>query len=381
MQHQRHHRGAGFTALLLLLGLLLLGCDRLGRAPADLDLTPTAAPTATPTPLPEDAAPVEEAADTASAYQPMLDALLAEIPSTINAGAVQWRRDFNREPEPLLRVENGDGFKVYYTEQVGGQANLSFAVFDDEAAAAAHYERIRGIRSVLDTGQSNDTLPQPNLLGSGLYGSVGIFQVANYFLEVSIEVFSSTSGNPLVPLSRSAVEILQAGIARAENPDVKPDRIAALVSLVPDEIEAGGVTWRREDRNVTVLESGYGNGIAALTNYSNDEGATARAIWAVFDNAEDRSATYAEELARPRRDTLEMVLEGGDSTDALPQPNTLRSGQLVGSAVSLEVNDHYYMVVEMFAPSEQEWLAPLAEALLNTLNESISAFEAIAPSE
>ena len=104
--------------------------------------------------------------------------------------------------EPLLRADNGYGSKVFYTEQTGGQMNLTFAVFDSVDDAAAHYAFIQGIRQPLETGDANDTFPEPNIFGSGLYGSVAIFQIETVFIEVNIESFSSTQGNPLVPLSR-----------------------------------------------------------------------------------------------------------------------------------------------------------------------------------
>ena len=41
----------------------------------------------------------------------------------------------------------------------------------------------------------------------GLYGSVSIFQIDNYFIEVNIEQF--TRGSPLEPLSRGAMRFFE----------------------------------------------------------------------------------------------------------------------------------------------------------------------------
>lgn len=184
---------------IILVGLLV-AC-----APIDLDVTPSVTPspvptaTQTPTPLPADFV------DPNLANEVTLDAIIEQLPASIPAGAVQWRRDLSRAEagvEPVARAENGAGAKIYYTEQTGGQMNLTFAVFDTPEDATAHYEFIRGIRQPLETGDANEDFSSPNIFGSGLYGSVAIFQIENVFIEVNIELFSSTQGNPLVPLSR-----------------------------------------------------------------------------------------------------------------------------------------------------------------------------------
>ena len=97
--------------------------------------------------------------------------------------------------------------RVYYRSQEGGLINLDFAVFDTAEEAAANYERLLGIRSVLETGKPNEDFPMPNLFGAGLYGSVSIFQIDNYFIEVFVELF--TRGSPLVPLSRQTIRFFE----------------------------------------------------------------------------------------------------------------------------------------------------------------------------
>jgi hypothetical protein len=202
-----------FKLLALIAVFLIAAC-----APDDLDFTPT--PTVTPVPPTATPAPTADASvaiDLTDA-ETVLEAITAELPDRLPAGAIEWRIDFARGEngkEPLRNAQNGIGFKAYYTEQTGGQMNLTFAVFDSPEDAVIHYEFIKGIRSVLATGRPNADFPEPNIFGSGLYGSVGLFQLDNVFIEVNIELFSSTQGNPLVPLSREALRIYNTVLAES----------------------------------------------------------------------------------------------------------------------------------------------------------------------
>lgn len=193
---------------MVILGLLLIVAVA-ACAPANLDITPspmpTEVPTATPTP---DAATMEEA----SANESIVDEIIAVMPATIAGGAVQWRYDTSRDIETVRNVEGGIAKKVYLNEAGGGQANLTFGAFESTEAAVAHYDRIAGLRAVLEQGETLDNFPLPNLFGSGLYGSNAIFQIDNVFLEVSVEAFSSTAGNPLPALSRGALGVMSDGL-------------------------------------------------------------------------------------------------------------------------------------------------------------------------
>ncbi|QPC84708.1 hypothetical protein G4Y79_10120 [Phototrophicus methaneseepsis] len=224
MSHIHHatHLKRRYGLFLLIVMLLIAAC-----APDDLDITPTVTntpiptPSLTPTPNPDADAEAETSAETGNTeIEAAIDTLIAALPNRLPAGAIEWRRDYSRGEDgisPLTNVQaGGSGVKVYYNEQTGGQMNLSFAFFDDAEAAKEHYEFIKGIRSVLDTGRTEDNFPQPNLFGSGLYGSIAIFQVANAFIEVNIELFSSTQGNPLVPLSRATINTFNAAMGLSE---------------------------------------------------------------------------------------------------------------------------------------------------------------------
>lgn len=200
-----------FFAIVLL--LLVAAC-----APDDLDFTPTAAPTNTPAPTPT---PTPLPAGEVDNLQRAIDAFLAVVPARLGSGAVEWRRDFTRGNEGVEippNVQGGLAVRVFYTEQTGGQANLTFGIFDSDVDAAAHYDRMRNVRrGVLDTGGPNENFPMPNLFGAGLYGSVAIFQIDTLFVEVNIEAFSSTQGNPLVPLSRSTLALVDQVMAEVES--------------------------------------------------------------------------------------------------------------------------------------------------------------------
>ena len=198
---------------LLIIALIAMLVFSACRPDDTLDITPSPTPTPepsatpSPTPLPEGYTEALNPNDVA------LDALIALLPTIIGAGETQWKWDYSRGEdgiEGLLGMRGTTaGKRAYYFEQTGGKMSLNFAVFDTAELALANYERILDIRSVLDTGSAREGFPEPNIFGSGLYGSVAIFQIDNYFIEVNIELFSSTQGNPLVPLSRTTISFFE----------------------------------------------------------------------------------------------------------------------------------------------------------------------------
>ncbi len=203
MSKKTHIHRIQLLAFALIALLVMSAC-----APDNLDITPsptaTLEPTATPSPTPEPEGFVQEV----SANETVLNNLMELLPNTIPAGAAQWQRDYSRGEdgiESLRGLTNGVGQRMYFSEQTGGQMNISFVVFDTPEDAIANYERIKSIRPVLQTGDSDDTFPEPNLFGASNQGSYGIFQIDNYFIEVFIELFSSTGSNPLKAVSRASV--------------------------------------------------------------------------------------------------------------------------------------------------------------------------------
>jgi len=207
MKHAFTTQRTRVLAITLLIALIVSAC-----APNDLDITPSPTFTPEPTATPLPTATPEGFEAEVNANEAVIEALIELLPNTIPAGAAQWNRDYSRGEDGIASVPgltNGVGQRMYYSEQTGGQMNISFVVFDSEEDAIANYERIQGIRPVLSTGESDDTFPEPNLFGASNQGSYGIIQIDNYFIEVFIELFSSTGGNPLKPVSRSAVRFFE----------------------------------------------------------------------------------------------------------------------------------------------------------------------------
>ena len=176
-----------------------------------LDITPSPTPTPEPTATPSPTPVPEGFVEAANPNELILAALVELLPQSLPAGDEEWKWDFSRGETGIGRVRGVRGTaqaaRVYYRSQEGGLINLDFAVFDTEEEARANYDRILGIRSVLENGKPNEDFPQPNVFGAGMYGSVAIFQIDNYFIEVFIELF--TRGSPLEPLSRQTIRFFE----------------------------------------------------------------------------------------------------------------------------------------------------------------------------
>ncbi|MCY4010120.1 MAG: hypothetical protein OXF22_10275 [Anaerolineaceae bacterium] len=139
-----------------------------------------------------------------------LAAVLSLLPSQLFAGS-QWNLDVARNEtvqRPLPGMNDGDGVRVYYKEQTGGAFRLTYGVFQSEAAAQANYERIRDIREGLDEENGEADFPQPHVFGSGLYGSVALFRLDRFFLEVLIERAPGTTADPILRIARMALDTL-----------------------------------------------------------------------------------------------------------------------------------------------------------------------------
>lgn len=353
--------------------LLMVGaCDRVGRAPEDLDITPTATTTPIPTPTPTPL--VEEASEN----ELILDAILDATPNQLPAGAIQWVRDPNREIEEPPRVENGIGFKIFYTESVGGQANITYIVFDSPEDATAHFDFIGGLRDVLKRlGTPNETFPSPNLFGSGTYGSNAIFVVDEiYFVEVSIPQFSSTVGNPLVPLSREAISILDAGLARHANPDVKPERLDAILAVLPDEITAGETVWQRRVTRDPEIVDDIDNGLGARVLYNEENGGEATLGFYVYDTTEDMLEHYDAQRRLRRTRELRLNLREGLPEEALPSDNLIVAGTVHGEVAIVQVSEIYLVDIELFTAESDGMIVPLAEEALIVIEEAIALFDA-----
>ena len=247
---QQAHLRLRLLALALVAALVFTGC----RPDDTLDITPsptlTPEPTATPTPTPTPAGFVAKG----NPNEEALAALLDLLPKTFPAGEEEWKWDYSRGDQGIGRVRGIRGTavatRVFFRTQEGGMMNLDFAVFDTAEEAAANYERLLGIRSVLETGKPKEDFPQPNLFGGGLYGSVSIFQIDNYFIEVFVELF--TRGSPLEPLSRQTIRFFEnnrsdfeSAVSDASLDAGSVDVLEAVLENMPNQIVTS-TQWSRD---------------------------------------------------------------------------------------------------------------------------------------
>lgn len=213
MMHWKTALRAGLLAVVI----VLAAC-----APDDLDITPsptatntpestsTPAPTNTPapTPTPDPNAPAgsDSAAAVIDAGPASLDDLLAALPGQLPAGALTWRRTSG---DPTRRdVTGGQLGTVAYGEAQGSQAEVSFALFETPEAAQAFYAEVLGRVRTLENAETRDDLPQPNAFGGGTYGADAIIVRGDLYIRISIPQFSSTAGNPLLPMARAVNAIV-----------------------------------------------------------------------------------------------------------------------------------------------------------------------------
>ncbi len=140
--------------------------------------------------------------------QVVLDSLPNQIITT-----TQWRRDYSRFDNGVntpRNIVNGRAVRVAYIDQMANNFQMTYGQFDSAADALTHYERIKGIREGIEDEDSVEDFPKPHVLGRGLYGSVALFAIDEFFLEVLMERAPGTSANPTVAIARRALAILEA---------------------------------------------------------------------------------------------------------------------------------------------------------------------------
>lgn len=136
-----------------------------------------------------------------------MDSLPNQIVTT-----TQWRRDYSRFDEGVGKprnIQNGRGYRVAYIDQMANNFQMTFAQFDSADDAMAHYLRMKDIREGIEEENSIEDFPQPHVLGRGLYGSVALFAVDEFFVEVLMERAPGTSANPTVAIARKALQLLE----------------------------------------------------------------------------------------------------------------------------------------------------------------------------
>lgn len=159
-----------------------------------------------------EATPEAEVVAEVPANQALLEHIISSLPGTINAGMITWRRDL---ATAVAYVERDGGItaRATFNEAGGGLMELTYGVFDTPEAATAYYEGVREQLPTLDRAQQRDQFPTPNAFGGGTYGSDAIFVRDNVFIRVSVPRFSSTAGDPLNPLARPVFNILDQALA------------------------------------------------------------------------------------------------------------------------------------------------------------------------
>ena len=326
--------GARVVFALWVILALVVAC-----APADLDITPTPEPTALPTSTPTPTPPPASAA----VNKAILDIIIDSFPTQLAGGGSEWRPDpskaDNGREVPRITVPGGVGMELHYTESVGGTFSVTFAVFDDAVGATEHYEWIRGLRSVLQTGKARDDFPMPNIFGQGLYGSIALVQLDNIFIEVSISAFTS-SVNPLRSLTQTAVnhvlgledQLSDGGAASASSGE---DYLNTVLSLLPTQLFAGSQWTSDAVRNETVQRPlpGMSNGDGVRVYYREQTGGAFRLTYGIFDDDAAAQANY--ERIRDIREGLDD--ENGE--EDFPQPHIFGSG-LYGSVALIRIDQY-----------------------------------------
>lgn len=195
--------------LLALIAMLVLTACR----PEDtLDITPSPTPTPEPTDTPTPTPPPADFVDPYDVNLDIMERLIELLPDPLPAGEEEWKRNFEVGNEGIKNIRGvrrpAVGREIYYYTQQGSKMSLNFAVFPDAEGAIAELNRKQELRSSLVNLAEDDAFPKPNFIGSGLYGSFGLFQIDNYFIEVFVEIFT-TSTSPMAPLSNEALRFFE----------------------------------------------------------------------------------------------------------------------------------------------------------------------------
>jgi hypothetical protein len=185
-----------------------------------------------------------------------------------------------------------------------------------------------------------ENMPTPNLAGSGLYGSNAIFQLDNIFVEVSIELFSSTQGNPLPALSRETIRVVETalsnapasgGEAAADSAEATSEASAAtggnqvtldgILAALPPLLQAS-VEWRRDSNTEPEFETidADPNAVTGSWHYTTASTGDAIIFISVFDDAEGAQAFF------DAQHELHETLRRAEPNDNFPEPNLFAGG-------------------------------------------------------
>ena len=200
-------RPSQLSLLALIVLIVLVGC----RPPVDFHITPSPTPTPEPSPTPSPTPPPADFVDPYEVNSSIMDRLIELLPDPLPA-VEEWKRVYDGSEAEVRNIRGirrpAIGRAIPYTSQQGSSMLLNFIIFSDEAAAAAEFERKQGLRSADVDLEEDAAFRTPNAFGSGLYGSFALFQIDNYFVEVYVEIFT-TSVSPLSLLAGETIKFFE----------------------------------------------------------------------------------------------------------------------------------------------------------------------------
>lgn len=212
------------TRRLILLALIATLAFTACRPVDTLDITPSPTPTLEPTATPSPTPPPADFVDPYEVNLDIMDRLIALLPDPLPA-VEEWKRVYDGGDAEVRNIRGirrpAIGRAIPYTTQQGSSMLLNFIIFSDEADAVAEYERKHGLRSADVDLDEDAAFHTPNAFGSGLYGSFALFQIDNYFVEVYVEIFT-TSTSPLALLATETLKFFERNRADFEAADSEP---------------------------------------------------------------------------------------------------------------------------------------------------------------
>lgn len=338
-------------ALALLAALVFSACRPLDTLDITPSPTPTPEPTATPSPTP----PPADFVDPYDVNLGIMERLIELLPDPLPAGEEEWKRDFEVGADGVKNIRGvrnpAVGKEIYYYTQQGSKMSLNFAVFPDAEGAVAEFNRKQGLRSSLVNLEEDDAFPKPNFIGSGLYGSFGLFQIDNYFIEVFVEIFT-TSTSPMAQLSSETLKFFERNRSafEAAASDATMDAGAVdVLQTVLENLPAQIVTDTQWKRDYSRFDDGVDtprniqNGRGIRVAYRDDMANNFQMTFAQFDSADDAMAHYQKMKG------IREGIEDENSVEDFPVPHVLGRG-LYGSVALFAVDEFFLEILMERAP-------------------------------
>lgn len=370
---------------LLVIGLLFIAAC----APEDADFTPTpdaqqAQEQLLPTPVPE-GADVEVDPKVA-----LLDILRNVLPNPLSANGVTWAIDETQGQSGYAvppNIGDGAGVRVFYgATSANGAFELTFVAYDTPEQARNQYDfMIEEVRAQqLNNGRPLDRLPEPNITGGGAdRGSVALTIVEDtVFLDVLIENFDSTLGDPRNAVAVIAVEAIQEAVARYNTPDTKPEKLTALESVIPEEITLNDATWTRFGTVRPIRDLPFGDGRQVL--YRSPDRDETFINFAVFDLPGDATDYYNAQRIAGESLSLSLDFNQGRTDEAIEQTHRIASGTVSGATSVVDLGEGYYVEVDIrltSATNADELIVDATQAGIGIMQEAINAYGGEAPAE